>query len=259
MEAIPRPTKTGNPFGAGIRRSWAPPSPDDDSSVGDEVAQLVALSKRTLEVQEESANATARALATAKQTEQLGMENLVKLNAQGEQLDSIHVKTEETGHKIKIAEAKTSYLDKLSDSFLRPIFGGEKQINQKDSQPFEWKAPQGVDGKPLWGRRISSLPEEFPGAIAKGAEPKSTVKPGGMLGDWADEEDKTQSEVHEQVIEENMGQISGIVKGIKYQAQAMGQEIERQNHVISRTEGNVMEQTDRIQGVNRRLDKISRK
>lgn len=85
MEPIPR-NKTGNPFGPGVRRtpSWQPQN-DDNDDTGDEVAKLVALSKKTLEVQEESAMVATRALATARQTEQLAMENSTKLHAQGGQ------------------------------------------------------------------------------------------------------------------------------------------------------------------------------
>ncbi|KAI9094073.1 hypothetical protein DFS34DRAFT_252900 [Phlyctochytrium arcticum] len=276
MEAVSRPNRTGNPFGAGVRRtsSWQTAaqqqngsSADDDNS-GDEVAQLVALSKKALEVQEESANATARMLATAKMTESLGNENLTKLHMQGEQLDSIHTRTEESSHKIEVAQARTSYLDKLSDSFLKPVFGREKVVKEKKSNVnFEWKAPAGTNGQPLWGRRVSSLPEEFPGAVpgagAAAAEPgslrNSKVQPGGVLGEWASSDDRQKSEMHEATIENNLNQISGVVAGIRHQAQVMGTELDRQTHVIRSTQDNVSDQTDKLRGVNQRIDKILRK
>ncbi|TPX56661.1 hypothetical protein PhCBS80983_g04378 [Powellomyces hirtus] len=257
-----RSVSSGNPFGAGIRRAPSSQTPgqasDGDDDSGDEVAKLVALSKKTLEVQESSVEASARALATARQAEQLGLENLSKVHSQGEQLDSINRQTGEIGHKIKVAEAKASYLDKLSDSFLRPIFGGEKQVKPKKPDNFEWKSPSGPNGQPLWGRRVSSLPEEFPQPVSASAEPPAGKK-GGMLGEWADEEDQRQSEMHERNINQNLEQIGGVVRGIKRHALALSSEIDKQNEVIRRTEDNVDESSDRLRGVNRKVEKVLRK
>ncbi|KAJ3005641.1 hypothetical protein HKX48_000565 [Thoreauomyces humboldtii] len=256
--------RSDNPFGAGIRRG--PPAvstaDEDLDEEGDEVAKLVALSKRTLQVQEESADASSRALAKVMQAEQLGLENLGKVYAQGEQLEDIHSKTGETGHKIKIAAAKASYLDKLSDSFLKPIFGGEKTV--KPSPP-----PTGLDGRPLWGRRLSSLADTAPTgstshvhASAASAEPVSRRREGdgnGMLGSWASVEDRQQSEMHERRIEDNLDKIGGVVRGIKEHAIVLGQEIEKQNVLLRNTEENVEEQHERLRGVNRKLEKVLRK
>lgn len=164
---------------------------------------------------------------------------------------------ETAGHKIAVAQAKVSYLDKLSDSFLRPIFGGEKQVKEKSLANVEWKAPAGPNGKPLWGRRVSSLPPEFPEAVPSSAE--SNVRPGGMLGEWADEEDRQKSEMHERVIDESLTQMSGIMQGIKYQAIVMNQEIDRQNEIIVDTQDAVSGHVDRLKNVNKRVHKILNK
>ncbi|KAJ3168021.1 hypothetical protein HDU88_001969 [Geranomyces variabilis] len=282
---------SGNPFGQGIRRTpsgqpagvresgggvnggngggggagGAGTAGDDDDDSGDEVAKLVALSKRTLEVQEESAAASARALATARQAEQLGIQNLVKVNEQGEQLDGIYKRTGEIQHEVKVAQARASYLDRLSDSFLKPVFGSEKKVKLPAASKENAAAAAtaaGPDGRPLWGRRLSSLPDS---ANAAAAEPPTVVAPRqsstttAYLGEWADEEDRRQSEMHEKNIDENLSAIGGIVRGLKNHALALGAAVDRQNGVLRATEDRVDESSERLTGVNRKVEKILNK
>ncbi|KAJ3175176.1 Synaptosomal-associated protein 23 [Geranomyces variabilis] len=278
---------TGNPFGQGIRRtpSHQPAGTragaagvnggsggeraagDDDDDSGDEVAKLVALSKRTLEVQEESVAASARALATARQAEQLGIENLVKVNEQGEQLDGIYKRTGEIQHEVKVAQARASYLDRLSDSFLKPVFGGEKKVKLPAASKENAAAAAtaaGPDGRPLWGRRLSSLPDSANAAAAEpptvlASRPAATSTKTAYLGEWADEEDRRQSEMHEKNIDENLSAIGGIVRGLKNHAMALGSAVDRQNGVLRATEDRVDESSERLAGVNRKVEKILNK
>ncbi|KAI8823374.1 uncharacterized protein EV422DRAFT_520817 [Fimicolochytrium jonesii] len=267
------PTTSANPFGAGVRRpipSHSGPNVQDDDEEGDEVAQLVALSKRTLEVQEESAASTARALQTALQAQSVGDESLVLVHAQGEQLQSILNKTDETSHGIKVAKARTNFLDKLSDSFLKPVFGSEKQIKPftPSSNTSSNTPPLGPTGQPLWGKRGSSLaPDSYlspnSNAISASAEPNinrnSSVIIPNALGDWASTEDRAQSNVYEQQIDDNLSQIGNVVRGLKERALAVGEEVGRHGEIIRKTEDSVSAQTETLRGVNRKLGKILNK
>ncbi|KAJ3154478.1 hypothetical protein HDU86_004607 [Geranomyces michiganensis] len=277
--------KPGNPFGAGIRRTPSSQPTrtqrtgangsngsgkdvedvDDDDDSGDEVAKLVALSKRTLEVQESSAAASARALAKARQAEQLGIENLVKVNEQGEQLDGIYRQTGDIQHQVKVAQARASYLDRLSDTFLKPVFGGEKKVKLPAASKENAAAAAvaaAADGRPLWGRRLSSLPDSSPSSSSSSsaaAEPPTIPRDTKYLGEWADEEDRRQSEMHERNIDQNLSAIGGIVHGLKNHALALGAAVDRQNGVLRATEDRVDEASDRLGLVNRKVEKILKK
>ncbi|KAJ3056833.1 hypothetical protein HK097_003716 [Rhizophlyctis rosea] len=257
--------KGAHPFGGEVRPSISEPPAEDD---------LDALISETLKTQEASASSTARSVAVARQTEQLAAENMVRLNSQGEQLDRVASQLDTASHHVATAEAKTDYLSKLTRNFLIPVFGKERDTSKHSSDtlgdayrstsstPSPTSSPKlGPDGRPLWGRRTSSLPEGgfSEGGAAGGGGGGSGTPAAGMVGTYASAEQQDRSAAYEQQIESDLNQISGALSNLKQMNLATSAELDRQKHVGRVIEDKVEENHSGIQRVNRKVEKILRK
>lgn len=159
---------------------------DDDE---EEVLQITV--QKTLDVQqssldtvEEIARISSIALTTA-------TDNSQSIYRQGEQINQIVTKVDEVGDKIKVADEKVKYIDKLaSTSAFIPVFGNapkdydpnmasktkppstgggffstknntaqDKYILAQHAYQLD-KPPTGSDGRSLWKSRDTSLPKE---------------------------------------------------------------------------------------------------
>ncbi|KAJ3039003.1 hypothetical protein HDV00_012690 [Rhizophlyctis rosea] len=262
-----------HPFGGEVRAA------DPNAQAGED--DLDALISETLKTQEASASSTARSLAVARQTEQLAAENLVKLNSQGEQLDRVANNLDTASSHIATANARTDYLSKLTRNFLIPVFGGEKDTSKHSSDTLgdayrnasstpsptsstsslQPPTPKlGPDGRPLWGRRTSSLPDGgFNVAAAVNGGEGGDAPPAGMVGTYATAEQQDQSAAYEQQIDTDLTQISGALNNLKQMNLATSAELDRQKHVGRAIEDKVEENQAGLNRVNKKVERILRK
>ncbi|KAJ3283030.1 hypothetical protein HK104_010582 [Borealophlyctis nickersoniae] len=264
--------RQNNPFGAEVSVSAAASS----AAVDDDLAALI---QETLSVQKQDAEALDRAAAVARQAEQLGQENLVKVHMQGEQLERVAGKMDGVSEKVDSAGAKTDYLTKLTRSIFVPVFGKEKDTSQNRTDTLgaahaaaskdglAAPAKLGPDGRPLWGRRTSSLPEGgFGGvdggggsAVNGGEAGSSGQQRAGMVGDFASQEDQQMSAMYEQRIDDNLHNINGAVTNMKHMALAMNASLDQQTHVISAIDSSVEVNQEKLVNVDKKLNKILQK
>jgi methyl-accepting chemotaxis protein len=200
---------------------------------------LDSLIQQTLDQQEESAKLSERLAKTVSNTENIAVASTNKLNAQGEQLNSINRKLDDLSHTVDVANKNANYLRTLNGSIFTTFAAkGPADSKQVMNLQFADAAPKDSTGRPIPTPRITSLTL---GNMKRAKRPtESTEDVAIELDTSATIEQKERSKLAEKTIEKNLNYVKQGVSNLKEAALSLGTELDRQTHVVSR----IHEKTD---------------
>ncbi|XP_070577770.1 synaptosomal-associated protein 25-like isoform X4 [Ptychodera flava] len=183
----------------------------------------------------ESLESTRRMLQMAEESKEAGINTLVMLDEQGEQLDRIEEGMDQINTDMREAEKNLTGLEKCCGICVCPCknFGN---FEKGDDYKKTWKSSE--DGKV-----VSSQP-------ARVSDDRNA------LGGTTSYVTRITNDAREDEMDENLGQVSGIVGNLRHMALDMGNEIEAQNRQVDRINDKSRLNAARIGQANTRATKI---
>ncbi|XP_077997491.1 synaptosomal-associated protein 25-like isoform X1 [Glandiceps talaboti] len=200
--------------------------------------ELEILQQKSDQVTDESLESTRRMLQMAEESQDLGIKTIVMLDEQGEQLDRIEEGMDQINTDMREAEKNLTGLEKCCGICVCPC---------KNFGNFE----KGEDYKKTWkssedGKVVSSQPSRV--SDDRNALTGQTSYVTRITNDAREDE-----------MDENLGQVSGIVGNLRHMAIDMGNEIEAQNRQVDRVNEKAESLDNRIQVADKRAKDILRK
>ncbi|KAJ3119617.1 hypothetical protein HK100_000232 [Physocladia obscura] len=235
------------------------------------------LSRKTRNVQNESADTTRRALQKARDAEELAARSLNQLNSQSEQLHRIEHKLDTADGHAKISEAKAGELKALNRWFFLPTFGASKKAKaaedrfrneMEDNERKELDRRENVrNGGGYYSGSADNVGRYDDGGSKSyrgdGGVPRGgngTRNNGnGSYGNSYSTPDGLERDDLEEEIDGNLDEISGALSRLKMMGTTMGQEIESQTTHIRQINDKTDIVRDRVDKVNRDIGKINNK
>jgi len=197
--------------------------------------ELEELQMKQNQVTDDSLESTRRMLAMCEEAQDVGVKTIVMLDEQGEQLDRINEGMDQINQDMKDAEKNLEGLEKCCGLCVLP-WKKSKNFEKGSEYANTWKASE--DGKVNTGG------------------PRVTV--GGdavMSGNYIT---RITNDAREDEMENNMGEVAGMVSNLRNMAVDMGNEIESQNRLVDRINQKGESLTNRVEGANQRANKILR-
>nr|XP_006822036.1 PREDICTED: synaptosomal-associated protein 25-like isoform X2 [Saccoglossus kowalevskii] len=185
---------------------------------------------------DESLESTRRMLQMAEESQDLGIKTIVMLDEQGEQLDRIEEGMDQINTDMREAEKNLTGLEKCCGICVCPCknFGN---FEKGDDYKKTWKSSE--DGKVVSSQPTARVSDER----------------NAMMGN-SSYITRITNDARETEMDENVGQVSGIVGNLKHMAIDMGNEIEAQNKQVDRINDKSRLNADRINLANSRATKI---
>nr|XP_006822037.1 PREDICTED: synaptosomal-associated protein 25-like isoform X3 [Saccoglossus kowalevskii] len=185
---------------------------------------------------DESLESTRRMLQMAEESKEAGINTLVMLDEQGEQLDRIEEGMDQINTDMREAEKNLTGLEKCCGICVCPCknFGN---FEKGDDYKKTWKSSE--DGKVVSSQPTARVSDER----------------NAMMGN-SSYITRITNDARETEMDENVGQVSGIVGNLKHMAIDMGNEIEAQNKQVDRINDKSRLNADRINLANSRATKI---
>ncbi|XP_070577780.1 synaptosomal-associated protein 25-like isoform X12 [Ptychodera flava] len=187
--------------------------------------ELETLQQKADQTTDESLESTRRMLQMAEESQDLGIKTIVMLDEQGEQLDRIEEGMDQINTDMREAEKNLTGLEKCCGICVCPCknFGN---FEKGDDYKKTWKSSE--DGKV-----VSSQP-------ARVSDDRNA------LGGTTSYVTRITNDAREDEMDENLGQVSGIVGNLRHMALDMGNEIEAQNRQVDRINDKSRLNVDRI-------------
>lgn len=180
----------------------------------------------------ESVDATKRMRTLAEETNQMGVDTLVTLNEQGEQLDSVERRLDEINLDMRQADKNLTELEKFCGC-CTCICCAPKNIEKMKQH------------KRVYGKKANK-------EAAVRSQPRSSK--GTSKGSQKPFVKRITDDEREDEIEENLEVVSGIVGNLKGIAEEMGGEIDRQNEQMDdRIALKVVVNSAHVEEANRRI------
>eukprot|EP00794_Sanderia_malayensis_P017430 gene17430-19174_t len=200
--------------------------------------ELQRMQRKADETTDESLEATKRILRTAEETQDVGIKTLVMLDEQGEKLDRIDDTLNDINEDMREAEKNLTGLEKFCGLC---ICSCKRRKNFEKSE--EYKKGFG--------------PREGGGSSSKAGSNTATngrgeVPTGGYI-------QKITNDAREDEMDENLGQVAGIVGNLKLMAVDMGTELDTQNVQIDKIIDKTTANESRVESANVRARDILRK
>ncbi|XP_057304707.1 synaptosomal-associated protein 25-like [Hydractinia symbiolongicarpus] len=198
--------------------------------------ELQRMQRRADEITDESLESTRRMLQMAEETQDTGIKTLVALDEQGEKLNRVEENLDIINADMKEAEKNLTGLEKFCGLCVcscrkRPDFEKSEQYRK------------------AYGKRdeFSDVKNNRSGPSSSGAKAPS----GGYI-------QRVTNDAREDEMDENIGQVAGIVDNLKAMAIDMGSELETQNKQIDRITDKTTANETRIESANKRAEHILR-
>jgi len=197
--------------------------------------ELQSMQRKADEVTDESLESTRRILRMAEETQDTGIKTLVALDEQGEKLNRIEENLDEINDGMKEAEKNLTGLEKFCGLCVCRC---RKRGNFEKSD--EYRKAYGKNDKE------DRVDRSQPGGSGNNA-PK-----GGYI------KRINQDDAREDEMDDNLGEVAGIVGNLKAMAIDMGSEIDTQNKQIDRMTDKTNANEIRIDHANQRAEQILR-
>lgn len=199
--------------------------------------ELQRMQRRADEITDESLESTRRMLRMAEETQDTGIKTLVALDEQGEKLNRIEENLDEINDGMREAERNLTGLEKFCGLC---VCGCKKRKNFEKTE--EYRKAYSNDRKDDRTDKNGRVGDK-PGT--------SSVPSGGYI-------QRVTNDAREDEMDENLGEVAGIVGNLKAMAIDMGNEIESQNKQIDRITDKTNANEIRIDNANRRAENILR-
>eukprot|EP00795_Rhopilema_esculentum_P013643 gene13643-4541_t len=197
--------------------------------------ELQRMQRKADEITDESLESTRRILRTAEETQDVGIKTLVELDEQGEKLDRIDQTLDNINTDMKEAEKNLTGLEKFCGLC---ICSCRRKKNFEKTEEY----------KRAYGRKDDDRRSDAKGNINGGHRGEAPAQ-GGYI-------QRVTNDAREDEMDENLGQVSGIVGNLKAMAVDMGTELDKQNRQIDRITDKTNANEARIEGANVRARKI---
>ena len=208
---------------------------DDDDAMRTELQRM---QRQADETTNESLESTRRMLQMAEETQDVGIKTLVTLDEQGEKLNRIEENLDTINADMRQAEKNLSGLEKFCGLCT---CCWKKQKNFEKSDAYR----RGFDNDSSSGGRGGGG-----GGKQRGGDPGPQSE-GGYIT-------RVTNDDREEEMDENLGQVAGIVGNLKSMALDMGEELDSQNKQIGRLHDKAAANADRVTAANKRAEDILR-
>lgn len=196
-------------------------------------SELEQIQIQTNVVQDASLESTRRMVQLMEESKEAGIKTLVMLDEQGEQLDRIEEGADRINQEMKEAEKNLEGLEKCCGLCVLP-WQRSKNFEKGDDYNSTWKAKEDQKLNSSGPRRIIG----DAGPAGKGYINRIT------------------NDAREDEMDENLVQVSSMIGNLRNMAIDMGTEIETQNNLIGRVQKKTESNTTRIEGANKRANKL---
>jgi synaptosomal-associated protein 25 len=195
--------------------------------------ELEEIQIQTNRVQNDSLESTRRMVQMMEESKEAGIKTLVMLDEQGEQLDRIEEGADRINQEMKEAEKNLEGLEGCCGLCVLPW---QRSGNFEKGEDYNktWKASE--DGK---------LNANGPRRIIGDTGPATK----GFVN-------RITNDAREDEMDENLVQVSSMIGNLRNMAIDMGTEIENQNQLIGRVQKKTESNTTRIEGANKRANKL---
>jgi len=214
--------------------------------------ELQRMQRRADEVTDESLDSTRRILRVAEETQDVGIKTLVMLDEQGEKLDRVEETLDDINAEMRVAEKNLTGLEKFCGLC---ICSCKKRKNFEKTEEYKKGFGNREDGRNrnpgTWNREDgrNRNPGTNGGAVAGGSSEPSK---GGYI-------QRVTNDAREDEMDENLGQVAGIIGNLKAMAVDMGTELDSHNVKIDRITDKTNANESRIESANQRARDILRK
>ncbi|XP_035226960.1 synaptosomal-associated protein 25-like isoform X2 [Stegodyphus dumicola] len=196
-------------------------------------SEIEILQMKANQVTDESLESTRRMLQLVEESKDTGIQTLVALDEQGEQLDRIEEEMDAIHSDMREAEKNLTGMEKCCGICVCPCF---KASDFKDDSRA-WRSNE--DGKVV-NTQPTRVVDNRNGA-------------GPMVGGFVQ---RITNDAREDEMEENMQQVSSIIGNLKNMAIDMGSEIDSQNMQIDRINMKAQSNETHIVNANERASKL---
>ncbi|XP_076464297.1 synaptosomal-associated protein 25-like isoform X4 [Babylonia areolata] len=186
-------------------------------------------------VTDESLESTRRMLSLCEESKEAGIKTLVMLDEQGEQLDRIEEGMDQINQDMKDAEKNLEGLEKCCGLCVLPW---------KRSKNFE----KGADYNKTWKSNDDGKVNTNGPRVVVG-DPNGGMVTGGYVT-------RVMNDAREDEMEQNLGEVSGMIGNLRNMAVDMGNEIVSQNRQIDRINQKGLSNETRITEANKRANKL---
>eukprot|EP00112_Aurelia_sp_Birch-Aquarium-sp1_P014889 Seg3247.1 transcript_id=Seg3247.1/GoldUCD/mRNA.D3Y31 product="Synaptosomal-associated protein 25" protein_id=Seg3247.1/GoldUCD/D3Y31 len=201
--------------------------------------ELSQMQQKADQVTDESLESTRRILRTAEETQDIGIKTLVELDEQGEKLERIEETLDNINADMKEAEKNLTGLEKFCGLC---ICSCRRKKNFEKTE--EYKRAYGKRDD----RQTNAKANTNGGQGSSGGEAPS----GGYI-------QRVTNDAREDEMDDNLGQVAGIVGNLKAMAMDMGTELDSQDVRIDRITDKTSANESRIDNANKRARDILRK
>ncbi|XP_070180157.1 synaptosomal-associated protein 25-like isoform X4 [Littorina saxatilis] len=185
--------------------------------------------------QNESLESTRRMVLLCEESKEAGIKTLVMLDEQGEQLDRIEEGMDQINQDMRDAEKNLEGLEKCCGLCVLP-WKRSKNFEKGSDYNKTWKATE--DGK---------VNTNGPRVVV--GDPNGGMITGGYVT-------RIMNDARETEMEQNLGEVSGMIGNLRNMAVDMGSEIESQNKQVDRINQKGTSNEVRITEANKRATKL---
>ncbi|XP_052271080.1 synaptosomal-associated protein 25-like isoform X3 [Dreissena polymorpha] len=195
-------------------------------------SELSNLQFQANKVTDESLESTRRMMALCEESKEVGIKTLVMLDEQGEQLDRIEEGMDQINADMKDAEKNLEGMEKCCGLCVLP-----------------WKKAKKFDDKATWkANDDGTVNTEGPRVIVGG---EGMGMSGGIIT-------KITNDAREDEMEQNLGEVSGMLGNLRNMAVDMGNELGAQNRQLDRINQKGDSLNTRVDTANKRANRILR-
>ncbi|XP_060594263.1 synaptosomal-associated protein 25-like [Ruditapes philippinarum] len=210
------------------------PASGSEDDMKNELANLQFQANRTTD---ESLESTRRMMSLCEESQDVGIKTLVMLDEQGEQLDRIEEGMDQINTDMKDAEKNLEGMEKCCGLCVLP-WKRSKNFEKSSDYNKTWKSSE--DG------------------TVNTNGPRVIVDQGNGVGSSGGFITKITNDAREDEMEQNLGEVSGMLGNLRNMAVDMGNEIGSQNRQLDRINQKGESLTDRVDTANKRAVKILR-
>ncbi|XP_052766787.1 synaptosomal-associated protein 25-like isoform X1 [Mya arenaria] len=200
-------------------------------------SELTNLQFQANKVTDDSLESTRRMMSLCEESQDVGVKTLVMLDGQGEQLDRIEEGMDQINSDMKDAEKNLEGMEKCCGLCVLP-WKKAKKFEKSGDYNKTWKTSE--DGK----------------VITNG--PRVVVDQGNGVTSSGGYITRITNDAREDEMEQNLGEVSGMLGNLRNMAVDMGNEIGSQNRQLDRINQKGDSLNDRVEGANKRANKILR-
>ncbi|XP_065882568.1 synaptosomal-associated protein 23-like [Dysidea avara] len=185
-------------------------------------------------VTNETLDATRRIRQVAEETNQIGIDTLVTLNEQGEQLDNVEGKVDNIGADLRETDRHLHEIEKCCGCCVCPCY---RVRNIQKSKAY----------KSAYGKKKGQQDDDI---VTE--QPRRGNRSGGDGGNYVQ---RVTNDEREDEMDKNLQVVGHVLGNLKGMAQEMGSELDRQNDQIERIDKKAGVQDNHLKQANRRIQR----